>query len=378
MPSAAPVSIRGTGAVSAAGRGVDSLWRAVLDGAPLALPVTRYDVSALSTRRAALIPSAPRATASHRAAAYAIDAVHEATRGDLPRGAALFVGTSLGATDAWEPWHRARALGRELPPPRDTAHADTARAVADALSLRGPVVTVSTACTSSSAALIEAADAIRLGEVDDALVVGVDVLGLFVHAGFDRLGALSPDDRAPAPFGLGRRGMWLGEAAAAIHLSREGTPIARYLGGGIGSDGVHMTAPDREGRGLARAISSALRDAELTAGDIAWVSAHATSTAFNDAMESAAFAAALGGGVVVHGAKPVTGHTLGACGALEVILAIEALRRGVRPPTRATLELDPALAVTLDREPVAMSGSVALSVNSAMAGHNTAVLVGLP
>ncbi|MEZ4408089.1 MAG: beta-ketoacyl synthase N-terminal-like domain-containing protein [Polyangiales bacterium] len=221
MPSAAPVSIRGTGAVSAAGHGVDALWRAVLDGSPLAQRVTRYDTAALSTRRAALIPSAPRATASHRAAAYAIDALHEATRGDLPRDAALFVGTSLGATDAWEPWHRAHALGRELPPPRDTTHADTARAVADALSLRGPVVTVSTACTSSSAALIEAADAIRLGEVDDALVVGVDVLGLFVHAGFDRLGALSPDEHAPAPFGLGRRGMWLGEAAAT-----RSTPLA--------------------------------------------------------------------------------------------------------------------------------------------------------
>ena len=378
MPSAAPVSIRGTGAVCAAGHGVDALWRAVLLGAPLAELVTRYDAAALTTRRAALIPTPPRASASHRAAAYAIDAIIEATRGDVPREAALFVGTSLGATDAWEPWHRAHSLGHALPPPRDTAHADTAYAVADALSLRGPTVTVSTACTSSSAALVEAADAIRLGEIDEALVVGVDVLGPFAHAGFDRLGALAPDDRAPSPFGLGRRGMWLGEAAAAIHLSRDGTPIARFLGGGVGCDGVHMTAPDREGGGLSRAILAALRDADLNPGDVAWVSAHATSTPFNDAMESAALTATLGASVVAHGAKPVTGHTLGACGALEAILAIEALRHGLRPPTRATAEVDPALAVTLDREPAAMTGAVALSLNSAMAGHNTAVLLGLP
>lgn len=380
MP-ALPVSIVGTGAVTAAGHGVTALWQAILTGVPLARRVSpdRYDTKYLNTRTAALIDSPPRHGLSHRAAGYALDAIEEATHGDLHPNTALFVGTSLGPIDLWEPWHSALCLNQNVSAPSETLHGDTARVISNALSLNGPAVTFSTACTSSSAALIEAVDALRLGEIDNALVVGVDVITPFVHTGFDRLGALAPDDSPPSPFGLDRNGMWLGEAAVAIVLSRDDKhPLAtvKILGGGYGTDGVHMTAPDREGKGLSRAIEQALGEASVCSTDIGWVSAHATATVFNDAMEATAFAKTLPPGVKVHGAKPVTGHTLGACGALEILLSVEVLRRSLCPPTVTTRRLDPALGVHLDADVTALDRDVVLTVNSAMAGHNTAVLLG--
>jgi 3-oxoacyl-[acyl-carrier-protein] synthase II len=389
MPHAQqPVALQRVGAVTAAGLGVDALWRAVLAAEPLARPVARYDVSDLAVTRAALVPEAvwrrceARWPGADRSVQLSLAAVDDALAGEaLPPDTALYLGTSLGGVPAWEPWHAALTRGEALPAaPACVGHGDTAALVARALGLRGEVVTVSTACTSSAAALVMAADAVRLGEVERALVVGVDALGRFVHAGFDRLGALAPDDLAPRPFCADRAGMWLGEAAAAALVTRGGAAVARYLGGGAAGDGVHMTAPDREGRGLARAAARALAEAGAAPDAVRWVSAHATATRFNDAMEAAGLARVFGARVPpAHGAKPVLGHTLGASGLVEVVLCVEALRRGVRPPTHAPGPPDPALPhVPVDRAPAPMGRGVALSLNSAMAGHNTAVVVGAP
>ncbi len=383
-----PLPIRHAGVVCAAGVGRDALWRAVLSASPLASPVSRYDVGDLAVRNAALVPGdlwrsfEARWPGRDPSVQLALAAVDDALGGAAPPpGAALFVGTSLGGVASWEPWHRALALGEDAGrAPACVGHGDTATSLARELGLRGEAVTVSTACTSSSAALMQAADAVRAGDVEVALVVGVDVLGRFVHAGFDRLNALTPDALAPAPFAADRAGMWLGEAAAAVVIAREGPAVARYLGGGASGDGVHMTAPDRTGGGMARAIERALFEAGAAPREVAWVSAHATSTRFNDAMEAAALRRVFGEAAPpVHGAKPVTGHTLGASGLVEVALTIEALRRRLRPPTHSPRPRDPALAwLTVDREAAALGEGVALSLNAAMAGHNTALALGAP
>ena len=141
-----------------------------------------------------------------------------------------------------------------------------------------------------------------------------------------------------------------------------------------------MTAPDRTGGGLQRAATRAFQEAGLDPEAVAWVSAHATSTRFNDAMEAAGLRALFGSRIPpVHGAKPVTGHTLGASGLVEVLLCVEALRRRVRPPTHTPRARDLALAdVPMDVAATALAGDVALTLNSAMAGHNTAILLGAP
>lgn len=372
-PAAAPVPILGVGAVTAAGEGVDALWSAVMRAEPLAREVQRYDVSGLRTRRAALLDDGPDPLrACLLAAREALGHRH------LDAHAALLLGTSLGGVAQWEPWHRARVLGREAPAPDCATHDDLAPLVARALGLRGPVITVSTACTSSALALITAASMIRAGEVREALVLGVDALGAFVHAGFDRLGALAPDGRAPAPFAEDREGLWLGEGCAALHLG-EGVGLGRYLGGAASADGVHMTAPDRTGGGMRRAIEGALADANRGAGDVAWVSAHATCTRYNDAMEAAALREVFGDAPPpTHAAKPVLGHTLGACGALEAVICLRALSLRVRPPTLTRVRDRELAWLRLDDAPQVMDHGVALSLNAAMGGHNTALVLGGP
>lgn len=371
-PRAKPVSILGVGAVSAAGDGVSALWDAVLRGEALARPVTRYDTEGLGTRVAALHP------VGLDPLAMCLLAAREALGDkDIDPDTTLLVGTSLGGAARWEAWHRALVHNETSAPPAVATHDDLAPAVAAALGLRGPALTVSTACTSGAAALITALDLLRGGETREVLVIGVDTLGTFVHAGFDRLGALSPDTRPPAPFAADRAGLWLGEGCAAMRLGA-GSGLGVLRGGATAVDGVHMTAPDRTGDGLRRAIVAALRDAGCTPHEVAWVSAHATCTRHNDAMEAAALRAVFGDAVPpVHGAKPVLGHTLGACGVIEATLALLALRRGVRPPT-LTRAVDPALpALPLDATAHPMGPGVALSLNAAMGGHNTALVLGV-
>ena len=379
--------ISGVGVVCAAGEGTEALWQATCAARPLARIATRYPTGDLRTRSCNELPAALDAQIAARwpgrPRSVAL-AAHVATQalggGAASPGLGLFLGTSLGCTDAWEPWHAAIARGQEPPEvPPGIGHGGTALLLAETLQLSGPVTTISTACTSAAVALILAAEAICCGELDEALVIGVDVLSRFVHAGFDSLKALTPDTLAPAPFADDREGLWLGEAAAAVWLTRGQQGLARVLGGATAGDGVHMTAPDRHARGMQRAIRAALRHAQRAPSDIDWISAHATGTRYNDAMEAHAFAAVFDGHPpAVHGLKPIIGHTLGASGLVEIILATEVLARGVRPPTHTRALSDPELpSPPIDRVATAAQVRTILSTNAAFAGHNSAVVVGL-
>lgn len=381
---APPISLTAVGALSCAGPGVHALFEAALAARPLGRPVERYGTSTLRTGTAALLPGSLFSRIISRwgdvdpSVAFCLEVIEEATAGaPLPPDTALLVGTSLGCTTSWEPWHRALVAGAPLPPaPRGAAHGDVAWQVAERLGLRGPRLTVSTACTSASQAMILAADMLALGEAERALVVGVDALSPFVHGGFDVLRALSPEGSPPRPFGPGRAGLWLGEGAACALLERGAQGPTVLLGGACAGDGFHMTAPEPSGRGLALAIRQALDRSGVDATRIRWISAHGTGTAYNDAMEARAFREVFGEQIPpVHGLKPVLGHTLGASGMLEVVLIGEALRRGVRPGMESA-EVDPELApVRLDGRPEALPGGPILTVNSAFAGHNTALVL---
>ena len=202
-----PVSVLGVGAVSAAGDGVNALWDAVLRAEPLAREVTRYDTTGLRTRVAALHPRGLDPLAMCLAAAR--EALGD---NDIDPDTALLVGTSLGGAARWEARHRGEVLGAREAPPAVATHDDVAPAVAAALGIRGPALTVSTACTSGAAALITALDMIRGGDARAALVLGVDTLGTFLHAGFDRPGAPPPDTSTPCPFAAARAGLRPGAA----------------------------------------------------------------------------------------------------------------------------------------------------------------------
>ena len=199
--------------------------------------------------------------------------------------------------------------------------------IARRFGLAGPVLAVSTACASGAGAISQGALLIRGGFCDAVIAGGVDIVSQTVLLGFDSLEALS--DVPCNPFSKNRNGITLGEGAAFFVLSREplGIPIP-LLGIGESADAFHITAPRPDGGGAIRAMQDALAAAGIGPEDVGYINLHGTGTPLNDAMEALAVAAVFPDSVVsppVSSTKAITGHTLGAAGALELALCWLAL-----------------------------------------------------
>ncbi|GHV54003.1 beta-ketoacyl-[acyl-carrier-protein] synthase II [Spirochaetia bacterium] len=204
----------------------------------------------------------------------------------------------------------------------------TAEYIAHALGVSGPAFTVAAACASSAASIIKGAQLIKAGLCDAVIVGGTDIASETVLLGFSALEAVS--DGVSNPFSKNRKGITLGEGAAFFVLSREplkgdGSGI-ELLGYGESADAFHMTAPRADGSGAVRAMREALSNAGKKPDDIDYVNLHGTGTPLNDSMEALALAAVFPASApLVSSTKPVTGHTLGAAGALELALCWMAL-----------------------------------------------------
>jgi 3-oxoacyl-[acyl-carrier-protein] synthase II len=252
--------------------------------------------------------------------------------------------------------------------------------VKDLLGLQGEAMVISSACASSSAALTRAASMIRHGNAQSVLVVTCDAISEFVYSGFSAL--LSLSDTPARPFDVERNGLTLGEAAAWALVTSEDSPLAgeastAILGWGNTTDAVHMTAPHREGMGLSRAIARACAMAECPVRDIAFVAAHGTATIYSDAMELAAFSAALGIPRPIFSVKGGTGHTLSAAGLVQILVSGRALSRSVVPPTIGLQTPDADAAKWATIKPTRIdSATRALSTNSGFGGVNTAIVLG--
>jgi 3-oxoacyl-[acyl-carrier-protein] synthase-1/3-oxoacyl-[acyl-carrier-protein] synthase II len=173
--------------------------------------------------------------------------------------------------------------------------------------------------------------------------------------------------------------MALGEGVALLALSAAGPPAFGFVNGfATTTDALHITAPDRTGQSLARAVRLALSEAELGPGAIDFVSAHGTGTVFNDAAEAAALESSLGqaaAGTTLHAFKPVVGHTLGAAGALEALAALSALEHGVLPATRSDGDPMPELALRLLERNLAAPVEHCLKLATAFGGANAALVL---
>lgn len=223
-------------------------------------------------------------------------------------------------------------------------------ALAAELGAHGPVETISLACASGSAAIVEAARAVRLGEIDVALCggVGADVDPLML-AGFGLLGILSPRG-VSCPFDAHRDGFVVGEGAAMLVLSAERRPspsgaVIELAGIGRSLDAHHLTAPDPDGDGASRAMSAALCDAGLAPDAIGYVQAHGTSTPLNDRIEVAAIRRVLGDAAdraLVSSSKGALGHWVAGAGALGALYAYHAVSAGEVLPTAGLTNPDPA------------------------------------
>lgn len=252
-----------------------------------------------------------------------------------------------------------------------------AECVARLLDVTGPTYTVSTACSSSANALGSARRLLALDVCDAVVVGGVDTLCQMTVQGFAALESLS--DGYCNPFSNHRDGINIGEAGAIFVLSREPGPV-KLLGVGTSSDAHHISAPDPEGRGAITAMRAALTQGQRAATEIDYVNLHGTATRQNDAMESLAVNSVVGSDVPCSSSKGMTGHTLGAAGALEAGLCWLLLAQnpeGRLPPHVWDAEIDPQLkplALTHAQQ-IAQRLELCLSNSFAFGGNNTSVLL---
>lgn len=211
----------------------------------------------------------------------------------------------------------------------------SAKRIGDYFGMKTKPIVVSNACISGSLAMLTGARMIEYGKFRHAIVVGADRLTSFVVAGFQSFKAIA--EEPCRPFDKDRTGINLGEAAACMILSCQPDeaaaeqPLAYLSGGGVTNDANHLSGPSRTGAELSEAINSALKEAGIHAADIDMISAHGTATLFNDEMEAKALHLSGLGDAPLHSLKSYVGHTLGAAGIIESIIACMAMKDGLLP-----------------------------------------------
>ena len=394
-----PVAITGLGAVSGYGEGIDALWQGLASGASAIGPFTRFEHGRFRTQLASEArepAAAARAARSSIADRFALAAAREAlAQSGLPArldelACGIYFGSSTGGMFESESYfadllgepRRAARIGR-LSAQQTCSPGES---VGRAHGVRGPVQTVASACASATLAMGNALAALRAGEIDIALAGGSDSLCRLTYAGFNSLRAVDP--RACRPFRAEREGMSIGEGAAVLVLETAASASARgarvlgwLVGAGASCDAHHMTAPDPQGAGIARAVAAALTDAGLEAAAIDFVNVHGTGTPHNDAAEANMLRAVFGDRLPqlpLTSSKGAIGHYLGAAGAIEAVATMLCFLHGAVHPTPGEGAVDPAMGldlVTGSARPLA-GARFALSTNLAFGGTNAAIILG--
>jgi 3-oxoacyl-[acyl-carrier-protein] synthase II len=257
------------------------------------------------------------------------------------------MGVSMGAGAAGmfqaEQWLKSRLAGQEAAPGllRGVLPDATTTVLARTFGLAGYQGSVTTACSSSATAIGWGADLVATGRQKAVLAGGSDALSLLTFAGFNSLRVVDADPCSP--FSLGRQGISLGEGAACLVLEGEDDARARgariygaVLGYALAGEAWHMTAPEPTGVTAARVMEDALRSAGVAAGRVGWVNAHGTGTPLNDVVESTAMKRVFGdrvAAVPLVSTKAMTGHCLGAAGAIEALATVIALNHRIIPQT---------------------------------------------
>jgi 3-oxoacyl-[acyl-carrier-protein] synthase II len=351
------VVITGRGVVSSIGEGVDTFFDALLkkksgiaDGVGACVD---FDPEV------AMSPKEARRSDRYTQLAVAA-AVQAAEEAGLPDGVdplrlGVLVGTGVGGLttlqnecQAWLEGGDRAVSPHFVPMMMPNAAAGT---IAMRLGAQGPGFSVSSACATGGHAIGEATRMIVRGEADAVVAGGTEaaLTGLCIAA-FKRMGALSREG-VSRPFDAERDGFVMGEGAAVLVLEREdhakarGAEIlARVAGYGASNDAFHITQPHEEGRGAIQAMRATLENAEASPTDVGYINAHGTSTPFNDKIETVAIKQVFNGSATpppVSSTKSHIGHLLGAAGAVEALVCVEAVRRGVLPPTINYASPDP-------------------------------------
>ena len=382
------VVVTGMGAVSSLGYGVPAMWQGLVAGRCGIGALTRIDPTPHRIRHAGQVPeplgiNATADPVERFLMAACFEALEQAqAEGALRETVGLALGSNFGAMSTTE-----RLLTRQLPAESggnlDAVIDGVTCAVAEKLGLGGTRTTLSLSCASGNAALGCAADLIRSGRAQAVLAGGYDAISEVVWAGLSSLRAMSAD--ALRPFDKRRDGTIFGEGAGVMlleseaHALRRGVPPLAVLAGyATTSNAFHMTHPDEDGAGMARAMRAALRDAGMAPEELQHVNAHATGTQPNDRLETAAIKSVFGEHarrLAINGIKSMLGHAMGAASALEAIATVMAVREGVVPPTIGLEQPDPDC--DLDYVPLharQMPVRAALNNSAGFGGCNASVI----
>jgi 3-oxoacyl-[acyl-carrier-protein] synthase II len=403
------IVVTGMGTVNPLGLSVLASWRNVTNGISGVGPITQFDASNFLVKVACevkgfqpeeFMPSKEtrrRDRYEQLAAAAVKEAVQQAglEDGKIDSGrVSVSVSSAIGGLgsiqEAVEVVHQEgpRRIGPFIIP-MFMANGAAGLAAID-YDFRGPSFAVVSACASGADAIGMAWTMLKAGSIDVA-VTGASDAGIteVAIAAFDRLGALSRrngQSESPQPFDLNRDGFVMGEGAAVLVLEREsharsrGAEILAELAGyAATADAFHITAPSEEGAGGAKAMLMAIESAGLNKEQVDYINAHGTATPLNDASETRAIKSAFGEQayeIPISSTKSMTGHMMGATGALEAIFCVQAVREDVMPPTINYRSLDPACDLDyIPNEAREKPVRVALSNAFGFGGHNSVLII---
>lgn len=407
------VVVTGLGCITALGPDVETFWANILAGKSGISTIERVDTSDIPTKIAAEIKdfdieafmSRREARRLDRSAQFFWVATQQALKDsgisyepDDPEAlrSGVLAGTGIGGVETFEQQMEVlteRGPSRMSPVGIAMIISNMAGGIVSIdFNLYGPNSTVVTACAASANAIGDAAAIIQRGAADVMVAGGGEAsLTRFALAGFSQARAMSTNNDDPTgasrPFDAGRDGFVMGEGAAVLvleeyeHAKARGAQIyGEVLGYGMSADGYHITLPRPGGAGAARAMQAALADAGVEPKDLSYINAHGTSTDANDATETAAIKLAFGDAayeIPVSSTKSMTGHLLGAAGAIEAVASLLAIRDGIIPPTINYTTPDPEC--DLDYVPnVAREAPVVtvMSNSFGFGGHNVSLVFG--
>jgi 3-oxoacyl-[acyl-carrier-protein] synthase I len=250
---------------------------------------------------------------------------------------------------------------------------DSAKRIADFCGLQHTPLVVRNACISGLTALLTGKRLLETGQYSHAVVVGADIISEFILSGFQSFQAIST---APCrPFDAARKGINLGEAAATMVLSTQAANNAICIAGGaVTNDANHISGPSRSGQELCLAIQKAMRQANVSVNDIGFISAHGTATLYNDEMEARAFSLAGMESIPINSLKGYYGHTLGAAGVVESVMAIHSLHQNTMIATKGFHETGVSKPVTICRTTMPLMAQHCLKTASGFGGCNAALV----
>lgn len=357
------------------GLGIDACWNGLLSGKTAINPLDRFDTDVFQTKKAATIAEL-KTGQSDSLVMQMLKPLLEKASAIIPKDALLILATTTGEIDILE---------KQVLNAKDNADESAPGYLLEKVQclsgIKAPGIIVSAACTSSSSAIAQAGAMIRSKEHDCVLIVACDIVSEFVFAGFSSLMALDKD--TARPFDKNRSGLSLGEAAGFVlvmskerAIQEERSIIGEIAGWGLTNDANHMTGPSRDGSGLALAMRKAMRSADISEDAVGCIAAHGTGTMYNDAMEMKAFKSVFASGALpTYSIKGGIGHTMGAAGLVETIVALRSLREKLVPPTVNLLVADDEAEGWVSTEPDSFDNPVTISINAGFGGVNSALVL---